>query len=249
MKVQKVSDYQAMSIAGADIIYNAVVSALKQGKNFNLGLATGNTMIELYRILAERFNADGIDLSRLQTWNLDEYASDSSHAVPHDHPLSYCKYMHENLFNRFEDEEWLKTNLGMKISTNGNTVVYSFTPKLDKLAEAIVVEFKPAIINEEDYNELLDELHDSFNGYSDEEFKFNVTMTITDGIFTGLRAEFEADGQNLYMEYSISKINATTFDTEALTLLKGNAHMLEMDELFGSSVEDEAVSNRVDVMA
>lgn len=155
----------------------------------------------------------------------------------------------KNLFNRFEDEEWLKTNLGMKISTNGNTVVYSFTPKLDKLAEAIVVEFKPAIINEEDYNELLDELHDSFNGYSDEEFKFNVTMTITDGIFTGLRAEFEADGQNLYMEYSISKINATTFDTEALTLLKGNAHMLEMDELFGSSVEDEAVSNRVDVMA
>ena len=60
MKVQKVSDYQAMSIAGADIIYNAVVSALKQGKNINLGLATGNTMIELYRILAERFNADGI---------------------------------------------------------------------------------------------------------------------------------------------------------------------------------------------
>ena len=104
MKVQKVSDYQTMSIAGADIIYNAVVSALKQGKNFNLGLATGNTMIELYRILAERFNADGIDLSRLQTWNLDEYASDSSHAVPHDHPLSYWKYMHENLFNRFAPE-------------------------------------------------------------------------------------------------------------------------------------------------
>lgn len=104
MKVQKVSDYQTMSVAGADIIYNAVVSALKQGRHFNLGLATGNTMIELYRILAERFNADGIDLSGLQTWNLDEYASDSSHAVPHDHPLSYWKYMHENLFNRFATE-------------------------------------------------------------------------------------------------------------------------------------------------
>ncbi len=93
-----------MSVAGADIIYNAVVSALKQGRHFNLGLATGNTMIELYRILAERLNADGIDLSGLQTWNLDEYASDSSHAVPHDHPLSYWKYMHENLFNRFATE-------------------------------------------------------------------------------------------------------------------------------------------------
>ena len=104
MKVQKVADYQAMSVAGADVIYNAVVAAMKEGRNFNLGLATGNTMIELYRILAERFNADGIDLSRLQTWNLDEYASDSSHAVPHDHPLSYWKYMHENLFDRFAPE-------------------------------------------------------------------------------------------------------------------------------------------------
>lgn len=104
MKVQKVCDYQTMSEMGADIIYNAVVSAVKQGRKFNLGLATGNTMIELYRILAERFNKDGIDLSGLQTWNLDEYASDSTHAVPHDHPLSYWKYMHENLFNRFAPE-------------------------------------------------------------------------------------------------------------------------------------------------
>jgi glucosamine-6-phosphate deaminase len=93
-----------MSEIGADIIYNAVVKALSQGKHFNLGLATGNTMIELYRILAEKFNRNQIDLSKLQTWNLDEYASDETHAVSHDHPLSYWKYMHENLFNRFAPE-------------------------------------------------------------------------------------------------------------------------------------------------
>lgn len=96
MKVQKVPDYQTMSEIGADIIYNAVVKALSQGKHFNLGLATGNTMIELYRILADKFNRNQIDLSKLQTWNLDEYASDETHAVSHDHPLSYWKYMHEN---------------------------------------------------------------------------------------------------------------------------------------------------------
>ena len=101
MKVQKVSDYHAMSVAGADIIYRAVAPVLKRGGSFNLGLATGNTMIELYQILANRFNEDGIDLSRLQTWNLDEYAADQHHAVSHDHPLSYWKYMHEKLFGKF----------------------------------------------------------------------------------------------------------------------------------------------------
>lgn len=104
MNVIKVPDYQTMSQRGADIIYDALVNVLSSGKHFNLGLATGNTMIELYRILAEKLNRAQIDLTRLQTWNLDEYASDESHAVPHDHPLSYWKYMHENLFNRFAPE-------------------------------------------------------------------------------------------------------------------------------------------------
>ena len=102
MKIQKVSDYHAMSVMGADIIFNAVTQAMKQGKSFNLGLATGNTMIELYQILADRFNAEKIDLAKLQTWNLDEYAADEHHAVGHDHPLSYWKYMHEKLFFKFD---------------------------------------------------------------------------------------------------------------------------------------------------
>jgi len=101
MKIRKVRNYHEMSAEGADIIYNAAAPVLKRGGAFNLGLATGNTMIELYQILADRFNADGIDLSRLQTWNLDEYASDERHAVGHDHPLSYWKYMHEKLFDKF----------------------------------------------------------------------------------------------------------------------------------------------------
>ena len=108
MKVEKVPDYMTMSQRGAEIIYEAVTKALGEGKHFNLGLATGNTMIELYRILAEKLNENKIDLSRLQTWNLDEYASDESHAVPHDHPLSYWKYMHENLFDRFAPERNFK---------------------------------------------------------------------------------------------------------------------------------------------
>ena len=102
MNIRKVENYHAMSTAGAEIIYDAVSAALKEGKHFNLGLATGNTMIELYQTLADRFNRDGLDLSGLQTWNLDEYAADEHHAVAHDHPLSYWKYMHEKLFDKFD---------------------------------------------------------------------------------------------------------------------------------------------------
>ncbi len=104
MKIIQVADYQAMSVAGAEILHDAIVAALSQGRHFNLGLATGNTMIELYRLLSDRLNAEQVDLARLQTWNLDEYALDEHHAVPHTHPLSYWRYMHEKLFDRFLPE-------------------------------------------------------------------------------------------------------------------------------------------------
>jgi len=93
-----------MSVTGAKIIYDAVVAKLSKGEPFRLGLATGNTMIELYKLLAEAFNREKVDLFNLTTWNLDEYAADEHSAVPHDHPLSYWKYMHENLFGRFLPE-------------------------------------------------------------------------------------------------------------------------------------------------
>ena len=102
MIVETVKDYGAMSSVGASIIYDAVMRKLEKGERFNLGLATGNTMITLYDELADKFNRARADLSLLSTWNLDEYASDAHTAVPHDHPLSYWKYMHEMLFAKFD---------------------------------------------------------------------------------------------------------------------------------------------------
>ena len=102
MLVETVRDYAAMSEAGASIIYADVMSRLAKGERYNLGLATGNTMIALYESLAAKLNAAKADLSLLSTWNLDEYALDAHTAVPHDHPLSYWKYMHEKLFSKFD---------------------------------------------------------------------------------------------------------------------------------------------------
>ena len=102
MLVETVRDYAAMSEVGASIIYADVMASLAQGRRYNLGLATGNTMITLYESLAEKLNAAKADLSLLSTWNLDEYALDAHTAVPHDHPLSYWRYMHEKLFSKFD---------------------------------------------------------------------------------------------------------------------------------------------------
>ena len=91
-----------MSAVGASILFDEAMRKIAKGERFNLGLATGNTMISLYDQLAAKFNAARADLSLLSTWNLDEYSADGKSAVPHDHPLSYWKYMHEMLFSKFD---------------------------------------------------------------------------------------------------------------------------------------------------
>lgn len=102
MIVEVTRNYSDMSSVGASIIFADVMRRLSRGERYNLGLATGNTMIELYEKLAEKLNAAKADLSLLSTWNLDEYAVDDHTAVAHDHPLSYWKYMHEKLFSKFD---------------------------------------------------------------------------------------------------------------------------------------------------
>lgn len=102
MLVEQARDYEAMSAAGASIIFGAAMDSLSRGRRFNLGLATGNTMIELYAQLAAKLNAARADLSLLSTWNLDEYSADGRTAVAHDHPLSYWRYMHETFFSKLD---------------------------------------------------------------------------------------------------------------------------------------------------
>ncbi len=101
MKWTKAADYHDMSTLGMEIIYRAAADALTAGRRFNLGLATGNTMLELYPALAGMFNRNRIDLSSLHTYNLDEYVLDGK-PVSHAHPLSYHTYMHENFFRHID---------------------------------------------------------------------------------------------------------------------------------------------------
>jgi glucosamine-6-phosphate deaminase len=59
-----------------------------------LGLATGSTPCRLYQLLARKHRAEGLDFSRVTSFNLDEYVG-----LAPEHPASYHRFMAENLFS------------------------------------------------------------------------------------------------------------------------------------------------------
>lgn len=71
-----------------------LVARIIQGKpDAVLGLATGSTPVLLYRELIRRHREEGLDFSRVRTFNLDEYLG-----LGPGHPASYRAFMQENLF-------------------------------------------------------------------------------------------------------------------------------------------------------
>jgi len=68
-----------------------IIERLVQKKpNAVLGLATGKTMIPLYKELVSHYKTGKIDFSKVRTFNLDEYAENND----------FHDYMKENLFNK-----------------------------------------------------------------------------------------------------------------------------------------------------
>lgn len=63
------------------------------GRGAVLGLATGSTPIGIYRELIRLHREEGVDWSRVTTFNLDEY-----YPMSPDNVHSYHRFMHENLF-------------------------------------------------------------------------------------------------------------------------------------------------------
>jgi glucosamine-6-phosphate deaminase len=81
--------YEAMSQAAAQV----VAHTLNAKPNAVLGLATGSTPLALYKELIRLHKEQGLDFSRVTTFNLDEYVG-----LPKEHEQSYHYFMHENLF-------------------------------------------------------------------------------------------------------------------------------------------------------
>jgi glucosamine-6-phosphate deaminase len=82
-------DVSQVSLQAAEL----VASAVRKKPSLVLGLATGGTMVDVYRHLV-RLHRDGhVDFSRVVTFNLDEYLGLSP-----SHPQSFHHFMHEHFF-------------------------------------------------------------------------------------------------------------------------------------------------------
>lgn len=90
MKVLVKKDYEAMSKAAGEIF----IQAIKDKPDIVLGLATGSTPIGMYKEMIRAHKEEGLDFSKVKTFNLDEYIGLSC-----EHPNSYSYFMNNELFN------------------------------------------------------------------------------------------------------------------------------------------------------
>jgi glucosamine-6-phosphate deaminase len=89
VKIFIYDSYEEMSKAAASIVRDT----LNLKPNAVLGLATGSTPLGLYREMIRMNREEGMDFSRVTSFNLDEYLG-----LPSDHAQSYHYFMNENLF-------------------------------------------------------------------------------------------------------------------------------------------------------
>ena len=83
---------EEVGVAAADTIADLI----EENPHAVIGLATGSTPIETYRLLAER-HRHGLSFSQITTFNLDEYVGLSP-----EHPKSYHCYMDDHLFSQID---------------------------------------------------------------------------------------------------------------------------------------------------
>ena len=89
-------NYDEMGKEAAQII----VDRLRKKPNLVLGLATGSTPLGLYRELIRLHTDEGLDFSKVVTFNLDEYVG----LLP-THEQSYHYFMRKNLFDHLNIPE------------------------------------------------------------------------------------------------------------------------------------------------
>lgn len=89
MLVETLADYDAVSDYAAGI----VARQIRRKPDSVVGFATGSTPVGLYQRLIQMHETDGLDFSKVVTFNLDEYVGLSPA-----HTQSYHYFMWENLF-------------------------------------------------------------------------------------------------------------------------------------------------------
>ncbi|GBD94573.1 glucosamine-6-phosphate deaminase 1 [bacterium BMS3Abin05] len=105
MLVIKKETYDEMSVEGAKI----VAALIRKKPNAVIGFATGSTPLGLYKELIRLHKEEGLDFSKITTFNLDEYVG-----LRPEHPESYHYFMWNNLFKHVNaDPRHIHIPMGM----------------------------------------------------------------------------------------------------------------------------------------
>ena len=81
--------------AASIIAARLIARQIREKPDSVLGLATGFTPVATYQELIRLHREEGLDFSRVTTFNLDEYVG-----LPATHPASYHAFMEEHLFSQ-----------------------------------------------------------------------------------------------------------------------------------------------------
>ena len=90
MKITVFENAEELSRAAAGLFADLI----RRKPDAVLGLATGSTPLGTYRELVRMHREEGLDFSRITSFNLDEYVG-----LPEKHPQSYHTFMREHLFS------------------------------------------------------------------------------------------------------------------------------------------------------
>ncbi len=84
----------------AEHVSGILIDKIQSKPDVVLGLATGGTMEPIYERFVIKVRRQGVDVSKLTSFNLDEYVG-----LAPDHPKSYAAYMRKHLFGQLGFDE------------------------------------------------------------------------------------------------------------------------------------------------
>lgn len=101
--------------------YDFIRKSILQNPSLILGLATGSTPLELYKLMISDHKRGNLSYKKVKTINLDEYVG-----LPEGHPQSYRYFMDNNLFNHIDiDKNNTKVPRGNAINLDKECEEYS----------------------------------------------------------------------------------------------------------------------------
>jgi glucosamine-6-phosphate deaminase len=112
--------------SAARLVEQIIASELRRNPSLVLGLATGSTMDNVYRLLVEKHRKAGLDFSLCRTFNLDEYVG----LAPAD-PHSYRYYMQSRLFSQVNIDQ-RNTHLPNGLATDLDAECHNYEDKIHR---------------------------------------------------------------------------------------------------------------------